>query len=364
METKFVPGTAPDGAPILSVLAKETFKFENGAKAVVDEENPLPFYESDSFLGNENPAKDPVKHESDLIAFKPQTDVIIVGKAMAPNGKKARFFDVIAGVNQMTKKVRVFGNRKIFKTPTGVEFSEPELFEEMPLHYGLAYGGVDDQSHKGITYSFSPNPVGKGFIVKPTPEALHELDLPNLEDPDHLLTTKNIVVEKYENWLNMPRPMSFSYMGKNFHPRLNYAGMTFDQFLEQEQYIKEKINDGAEAKNFEQGSSLINPLFYNGASPGLRFPYLKGDEVITLMYMDPEHPKFQFQLPGIRPTLRIDVGSGEKLMQSVIHTIEVYKPTNQVTVVWRGSVYYSGLESMKEFTKFEYGLAEMAELPS
>ena len=125
--------------------------------------------------------------------------------------------------------VRVFGDRKVYVTGSGIAFTAPVPFDRMPLDYGLAYGGKDDKSEEGVPYVYPKNPVGKGFVVKNNLKALQDLILPNLEDPAKLLTPQNLVLQKFERWNEWPDPVGFGCTGKNFHPRYTLAGLPPDQ---------------------------------------------------------------------------------------------------------------------------------------
>jgi hypothetical protein len=103
---------------------------------------------------------------------------------------------------------------------------------------------------------------------------------------------------------------------------------------------------------------MLNPYFFNGAAKGLALPYLRGDETIKLAFLDAEHPQFAFTLPGVRPTAWLDVGEGPEDLPMELHTVVIYKDTNQVTLTWRGCAYYGGIEAMKKFTALEYGVKE------
>ncbi|MGL1885527.1 MAG: DUF2169 domain-containing protein [Reichenbachiella sp.] len=340
-QTKLIPGFLPSGQPILSVIAKETYCFEQGTQAVVDTSNPIELYEEDSWVGSGDPLIDAVKHETDLVAYKPYTDVIFIGKAHCPAGKKARFFDLTIAVGEIFKTVRVFGDRKVIANPSGISFTEPDLFENMPLHYGLAYGGMDIDSDPDFEYTYKRNPVGKGFVVKNNISVLHDMVLPNLEDPNQLLTPKNIVVKNHEKWIDMPEPCSFGYISKQSWPRIETAVKPMEKM--------------ASSEETQTAQGFVHPSFYNGATPEFQIPEMKGGEVITMMYMDPEVPKYSFTLPSASPTIWLNTGSG--LLETIpeIQTVEVYKNTNQVTLVWRGSFEYAGPEAIKDFTALEYG---------
>ncbi len=75
-----------------------------------------------------------------------------------------------------------------------------------------------------------------------------------------------------------------------------------------------------------------------------------------MMYMDSEHPKFQYKLPGVTTKAWLNVGEGVTVMDTVIQTVEVHKESNQMTIIWRASSFYKGPESMKDFTAFDFGM--------
>ena len=354
------PGFAPDGSPILSVLGKRTYRFENGKGAVVDEEQ-IPFIEADEFWGEGNPQKDALKLESDLIAYKPMTDIIFIGRAHVPAGKKAPFIDIGLQVGNAKKIARVFGNRKAYVTGTGLAFSEAEPFSDMLLDYSGAYGGQDAKSDEGITYLYLKNPVGRGYVLKNHPKAIQDLLLPNLEDPQKLLTPENLVQGRYDRWKLGPEPVAFGYINKNSHPRFTLAGLQPEDWMRAEADRQRAAHEAPEIGT--PGSAKpqtvppkLNPLFFNGAADGLRVPYLQGNESIKLARLDPEFPQFGFELPGERPTAWLDVGEGREDLAMVLQTLVIHKESDQLTLVWRGCAYYGGVESMKEFTALEFGI--------
>jgi len=360
-QTALVPGYAPNGAPILSVLGKQTYTIKSGEIAKFDTSEQIPFFESDEFLGDGNPISNAVKHEVDKVAYKPMTDFVVHGNAHCPRGKKAFNLDVSIQIENVKKIIRVIGDRNVFVTSHGISFTDPKPFEKMPLHYELAYGGIDSHSHEGTDLVYPRNPLGKGFVVKNTAARLQNLALPNLEDPAKLLTPGNLILGSYEKWFQYPDPLSFGYTSKNFHPRYTLSGMPMNSLFESEEIRQRHIHQMNEVGSGSGTKApptnpLLNLQFYNGASKGLMFPWLKGNENITLIYMDPDCPKFSFQLPGIMPKAWIDVGEGPEAMSMVPQNIEVFKETNQVSLVWRGSVYYEGAEAMEEFESLDFGV--------
>jgi hypothetical protein len=198
-------------------------------------------------------------------------------------------------------------------------------------------------------------------VVNPKNEDLHDLVLPNLEDPHNLLTPKNLILGKYPKWKNMPAPMALGYTSKASYPRFTYAGMPPDIHMDQEAIRKQALQTQEEVGTSletqpQDPIPMLNPQYFNGASAGLVLPYLQGREEISMLYMDEETEEYSFTLANDIPRAWIDIGEGVQEMDMVCQTLEVFKPTNQVTLVWRGAVAYGGPESMAEFTKLEYGV--------
>lgn len=355
--TRLVPGQAPDGGHILSVLAKKTYSFLHDEIAMEDPFASNDWTEVDQYWGTNNPAIDATKLESDLIPWKPCTDVVMVGEACAPIGKRARFFDATLKIGHFQKSVRVFGNRTIQMKTFGFDFTEPEPFERMPLHYGLAYGGKHNRTEKGDELAYPRNPVGRGFVVQPSSKELAALLLPNLENPQQLLTPDSLILKSFEKWVDSPEPWALGYTSRHSHPRYTLAGLPPEHALEAEIARLQTVaaSDGA---SVPPPTAVMNLEYFCGASNGLVLPYLKGDETVMLGYMDPNTPVFQFQLPGARPVARIDVGMGWEWMDMVLQNVVIFKGTNQVEMVWRGSCRYDGPESMKDWETFQMSVEE------
>jgi hypothetical protein len=361
--TLLAPGYGPDGTPLLSILAKRTYRFANGKTAEPDPEKPIPFHEKDEYLDAGDPLKDATRAEAEIIAYKPLTDVILHTSAHAPRGQKATSLDAGIMVGPYRKLVRVFGDRKVVVQGVGFAFGAPEPFESMRLDYGRAYGGKDSRSLPGVEYSYPRNPIGKGFLIKDDPALLQGLALPNAEDPNKPLTPANLALGRYENWTRQPEPCAFGYAPRNAFPRLQQSGLSKPDQIDAEADRRMRLQDmpeiGVPGQNQPPAPMpLMNPEFFNGAPPGLKLPYLKGDETVKLRYLDPDHPAFEFRLCPERPRLGLDVGQGRVELPVTLQTLEIYKATNQYTAVWRGSVRYQGPASLKLFTRFEYGVLD------
>jgi hypothetical protein len=92
--------------------------------------------------------------------------------------------------------------------------------------------------------------------------------------------------------------------------------------------------------------------FFNGASEGLAFAYLKGDEPIATVNLGPEGV-VRFQLPCDSPVIGLDIGEGLKMPQTVIHTVMIHMEERQVDIVWRSAVPYPGPDWLLKMPKME-----------
>lgn len=300
------------GEPLLSVLGKRTYRFSPDGAIDVEWDNPVQLFETQVFFGKGDVFRDPVKQDADLVAWKPLVDFVVHGKAHAPKGKQARYFDAGVVVAGQPKMVRIFGNRKIDLSSGGIRFTEPELFEEMPLHWGLAYGGVDDASNPAIELVYPRNPVGKGFFVAPPPEKLHGRPLPNLENPNQLLHPDALLVKRFDRWKLAPVPMALGWTSRSFQDRV-------------------QASVPAHPGRIPQPSPNAAPAF-------LRLPRLAGTESVVLGYMDAEFPRLEFSLPGDVPNAFLDAGKGAAEMPVALQTIEVYPSSRMVTLLWRAAI--------------------------
>ncbi len=260
---------------MLSVIVKSTFAIQNGKAAAAADQAPV--FTADQYYRDDLAA--PVRMEADTVSFKPAADIVLVGYAHAPRGRRVTQLEAILKVGNLQKSIRVFGDRKwrfASKLAGAPVFTSPEPFQSMELTYERAFGGIDEKS---AAYC-AENPIGRGFIGIRTPEAIHDKPLPNIEDPRHLI----------QSWDDHPKPVGFGFYGRGWMPRLKYAGTYNDK------YRKERAP--ALPKDFS------NALF-NGAHPDLQVEgYLRGDEPVELLNLSPEG-RLRFNLPGIRPKICI-----------------------------------------------------------
>jgi hypothetical protein len=349
MTPHLIPGHAPDGTPILSVLGKETFEIAPGEAPWFAEEE-ISFRESDEDL------------ETDLVAFKPMTDLLLTGSVFAPRGKKAFHMDAGIAVGRCLCAVRVFGDRRAAVLGNSVRFSEAESFESMPVSLSRCYGGVDTLVRPGEPFAYPPNPHGTGFLVAGTQEVT-EIVLPNFEDPSRLLAPDTFLLREFARWPQAPLPASLAPLPRDTHPRRTFAGVSPDQAADQEVERRKRIQSmpevGAGNGTFPPAPpAILNPEYHQAAPPGLRFPLLSGSETINLQYFHPDHPRWDIALPGGSPVAWIDTGHGPESVRMVVQTVELRLDLGKLALTWRGSLYYGGPAAMANFTRLEYGIED------
>jgi len=263
-----------DDNPKLTVVVKATF----GIPAAGDDAYPaprqLPIFDADIMTSG----KQAVLFESDRVPFKPCTDIVLVGRAHAPDGTPVS--ELIAGVSvgRVRHSITVIGDRQ-WETSLGTPRMSPARpFLSMDLVYERAFGGIDGTSGAYC----EENHIGTGYVGGQSGARLKGLKLPNLEDPRNLIRT----------WNSRPRPVGVGFYGRGWAPRLAYAG-TYD-----ENYMKER---------HPRLPSDFSYRFFNGAHPDLQVPgYLQGDEEVILLNVCSGASRVHFRLPCLLPTIKIE----------------------------------------------------------
>lgn len=347
-----LPGQDGDGNPVFSLLAKRTYDIvpdKPAARAAEDK----PLTAIDRYYDMGDPQTSTVQYESDLAPWKPATDVVFVGNAVSAGGRPVPAMDVglqVEGVG--AKIVRVFGERRAYARGGKLVFSEPKPFTEMEIRYDNAYGGQDKQALPEGPFRYPRNDMGKGMLLKWRKGLEEGLELPNIEDPADQLTPEGLLLQVPEAWPRAPMPQGLGWYPRTAYPRAFYAG-SIPPYVETGTMTKEEFLGLIWKDHIVLARKMklpgFHPRFLLGASPGLSFPYLKGDEAIRLRGLGPEG-MLRFLLPGERPSMRLDIGGGLKELEPVLHTVQIRGGERQIDLVWRGCLPYPGIEYLAEMT--------------
>src|SRR4029450_4610059 len=185
---QIVPAQTDRGEQIFAVVVKRTYHIVPDGPAVRVEAD-RPFRLIDHYYDDGDPEWSTVQFESELAPYKAATDVVVIGKAYAPRATSTQRMTVGVQVGERRKILTIPGDRRCSPrdgaTPV---FSDPEPFTEMEIRYDRAYGGRDEKSIPDIPFLYPRNFMGAGVVLRNVKEAVEWLALPNIEDPEDLLT--------------------------------------------------------------------------------------------------------------------------------------------------------------------------------
>jgi hypothetical protein len=303
---------------LLDKQAAEHLVFALKATYAIDESGRIglaqkqePIRPVDEFYGE--PGISSIRYEAELGPAKPATDVVLVGSAVARKPGTTEM-EVSFRVGQLSKVVRVFGERRWKNALIGHSISKPLPFDRVPLTYENAYGGKDTSQKNPKNHGHEPrNPVGRGFRAKKSHLEFADTLLPNIEDPSDSLRSPGGGVT----------PQGFGFIGRDWEPRVQYAG-TYDQ------------------KWLEERMPLLpldfNERFHNTASPGLTANgYLKGNEIVELTGCT-RSGRLTFSLPGVSPHARAVTARKSIPITLNLNTVLLDAETMRLSLLWKGDV--------------------------
>lgn len=121
---------------------------------------------------------------SEIIPFKPTTDVLVVGGVCPPDGRPATSWAGALLIGRREKRLRFYGPRHWrHSLVSGWTLSEPEPCTRVELSYENAYGGVagPEREHYDDGEYYAPNPHGCGFVGTGSPDTAQHYRAPQIE---------------------------------------------------------------------------------------------------------------------------------------------------------------------------------------
>ena len=126
----------------------------------------LPLVVAPEYFGA--PGTSSLRDDSDLLAPKLTTDVLLHANAHAPFGRAASVVPVQLRLGYLEKRLLVYGERTYYAGLLGLSTRSPAAFVSRPIRYELAYGGGDLSDPDSSSYCMDErNPVGRGFARRP-----------------------------------------------------------------------------------------------------------------------------------------------------------------------------------------------------
>ncbi len=361
IDTEVVPSSAAvarrvgrihkDRPPVLTILAKRTYSMDGDRFTAADE--PEPIVEEAVYVKQEATGFKVLKRAPEDAPDRDGCDLVVLATARAASPVQRRA--VTLGLPDGTeRRLAVTGDRHVILAGEGFAFSDPDPWEEMPLDWDRAYGGIDfgiraeaDWPREDILRaaelppgSYPRNDVGKGFALAGSEMPLEQRLLPNVEDPADLLTSQRLVCPGMNCWHLQPRPAGFGLMDSHWFPRSLHYGVVAGRWPDLGAGVlpEEELGILPQGLLVHQRDNLeeviLSPGFYNLAAPGLTLPGLAGTERLMLRGLESDTSELLLDLPGGTPGVSIAAGNQTVQLSSRLFQVLLDLDKGVLTMLW------------------------------
>ncbi|NTX60268.1 DUF2169 domain-containing protein [Myxococcus sp. CA051A] len=294
-----------DGLHWWVVAVKATFSVAPDGRLVLADEQPPPVLMPEYFG---EPGQSSLRYDSDLLAAKPGTEVLLDGCAHAPRGKPAETVPVALRLGPLHKVLLVHGPRTFSRGLLRVVMSRPQPFITSPIRYEGAFGGRDLTDSDPSKHRLDErNPIGCGFAIRNAHLAgkpAHTIEHPKGDPAAH-------------------GPAGFGPIDPAWMPRRKLAG-TYDARWARTK--KPLLPDDYDA------------AFALSAPDDQRFDgTLNGGERVELVNMTPEGI-LRFELPRISLGFVTHVGRRSEEHGARLTTVLVEPEARRLSMVWQGTL--------------------------
>ncbi len=288
------------------VAVRATFDIDpRGSLSLADEQLP-PVLAPEHFG---EPGESSLRYDSDLLAIKPNTDVLLHGSAHAPGGRPAKTVRVVLRVGPVEKQLLVHGERVYYEGVTGLTTTAPEPFVTRSIRYELAFGGGDTSDPDPSRHDIDErNPVGRGYARRRA----------------SLINTPAYSVEYHSSNPATRGPAGFGPIAPGWLPRRPLAG-TYDAAWVRSK--KPLLPD-----DYDPAFALCSPVDQRPPS------WLQGGEQVGLLNLCPEGT-LAFALPRITLELRSFFGRrATPHGPTRLVTVLLEPDDRRLSLVWQSSL--------------------------
>jgi len=302
-----------DGPMMACLAVRASFDIQADGRLAVSDRQDLVL--ADEYAGD--PHRTSMLKSSDIVPFKPATDVTLVGNAYAPHGRASVGWPVRLSVGDFALKLRVSGPRKWLPGLKGLrpswKLGPAESIDSVPLDYRNAAGGRFIGDPDGDAER--RNPIGPGMLHGDYTRYSKEFPAPQIDSDDAPIAGP----------YDAPEPQGFGPISPWWIQRQAFAG-TYD--------------DDWKANRHPRLPNDFDYRFYQVAHPKLIMTgYLKGDERITVEGCHYSNQRISFRLPGIAIVAEHSWDDGREVRTRLnldgVH-LDLRGELPQVDVTWRG----------------------------
>jgi hypothetical protein len=269
------------------------------------EEQPAPLLEP-SYHGK--PGASSLRCDSDLLAVRPGTDIVLDAWAHVPGGRAAPRVVSTLRVGELQKTLMVQGERYFRRGAGGLTVTEPEAFTSRPIRYELAYGGWDKTDPDSTKQRLDPrNPIGRGFAVR----------------SEHLVDHPAPVVQYPDGDIARRGPAGFGPVDPAWSPRRELAGTYDDGWAKSKRPLL--------ADDYDERFAMSAPVDQQV------IPALRGGESVELVNLTPGG-KLVFQLPRRYFTFSTQFAQRAEEHRARISCVFIEPERSLVSVVWQTSL--------------------------
>ena len=274
-----------------TLIVKATFERDEGGRwrpsaeqvPIVDDQLETPFgiFHTDCFVRKEG------------------VDICVLGTIRPSRPSRTVQLRLTAG--SYSNALTVFGDRKWVRSGRRLLPSPPEPFEEMPLAYARAYGGVTVHDYETATWP--DNPIGQGYYL--SSEAAEGQPLPNIEPAEG---------PQIRQWNDQPQVAGWG-------PYPCFWGMRAREGIE----LPEKPEAGAVGR--------IKARLNNQAHSSLIVQSLSDDAEIRLRGLQPQ--ELVFTLPRFSPEAEVHLGDQTFQATGALDGVFLWTNSDRITLTRR-----------------------------
>jgi hypothetical protein len=294
------------------VAVRATFDILPKGQLILSDEQPPPLLEP-QYRGD--PHKTSLLLDSDLLAEKPGTDIILDACAYSPRGRPASAVKVSLRVAGLSKSLIVYGTRVYKRGVWGVTTSSQQMFTIQPIQYEWAFGGSDLKNPDMRKCRIDErNPVGKGVAL----------------DTSELYGRPAHYVEYPGRSASKSGPAGFGPISNFWSPRRQRAG-TYDANWEKNK--KPLLPD-----DYDPSFALSAPDDQRLTQP------LRGGVPFLLTNMTPEGI-LRFELPDIALRFKTYFRFREEEHRASLSTVFITPHAGKLSLVWQSALKVPALDT-------------------